>query len=91
MMSPMCMQHKRYSVAVRPTEEEVQQQHLYYDKAYYEDRAKTIVAINEHAAVQQYIEDDRAKFPQPSIGIKVGDHLFLQRQELKYVRAKELS
>lgn len=86
----MCMM-SAFSVAVRPTPEEVKQRRLHYDEAYYEDRAHTYVTETLEEAVQMYIKDDQAKEDRPDINMKKGEHFFLQRAEIPYVRAGMVS
>lgn len=82
---------KLYSVAVRPTPEEVKKHHLYYDEAYYEDREKKFMASSPEEAVALYIESDKAKEDRPDVCMKKGDHFFLRREEFKYIRAREVN
>ena len=83
----MCMMSK-YSVAVRPTPEEVKAKGLYYEERYYEDRARTYITETPEEAVKLYIEDDKAKEDRPDIRMKKGEHFFLQRAEFPYIRAR---
>lgn len=80
-----------YSVAVRPTKEEIKRHSLHYDEAYYEDRKKHIKAASEAEAVTKYIESDKAPTDRPDIGLRKGDHFFLTPAEIKYVRARPVS
>lgn len=81
---------KTYSVAVRPTPEEIKSRGLYYEEQYYEDREKQFQANSPEEAVKMYIEADKAKEDRPDIGLKKGGHFFLRREEFQYVRAREV-
>lgn len=82
------MKMKTFSVAVRPTPEEVKARNLYYDERYYEGREREYVAETPEEAVKMYIEDDKAKEDRPDVRMKKGEHFFLQRTEIPYVRAR---
>lgn len=78
---------KRYSVAIRPTTEEIRRDRLHYDQAYFEDRAETIYADNESSAVDLYLAMNISQNDIPDVGIKKGDRIWMKESEERYVRA----
>lgn len=82
---------KKWSVAIRPTEAEVMQHALHYDKPYYEDRAEVITASNADAAVKKYIEMNICSADISGTCFKKGDRLWMTAFEERFVRASEVS
>jgi len=80
----------KYSVAVRPTPEEVKRNGYYYDEAYYEDRAEIISAESESEAIAEFIQRDQALEDRKSMGIKKGEQLTLQQAEIPYIRTRKV-
>lgn len=80
----------KYSVAVRPTPDQVKRGGLFYDPAYYEDRARVIDAKTPAIAAELYVEYHRSSEDRPDVGIKRGDLVWLTKPEIPFLKAFEV-